>query len=82
MVLRMIIDLGTPLNVISTILDSIIKDVVVFEDTLPDVGTYFYNNSKRRIATMEKKCQIPLEESTEPLLDIGFNASHEFCNMG
>jgi hypothetical protein len=36
---------------------------VVFEDTLPDVGTYFYNKAKRRIATRDNKCQRIMEES-------------------
>jgi hypothetical protein len=45
------IDPGTPLNIIPTGIDITTKEVVVFEDTLPDVGTYFYSKSKRRIAT-------------------------------
>jgi len=36
------IDLGTPLNFISEGIDINTKEVVVFEDTLPFVGTYYY----------------------------------------
>jgi hypothetical protein len=59
------IDLGTPLNVILVGLYGTIKDLVVFEETLPYVRTYFYNKAKRRRATKDNKCQRMLEEPTE-----------------
>jgi hypothetical protein len=57
------IDPGTPLNVISAGIDNTTKDVVVFEVTLLDVGAYFYNKSKRKIATKTNKCQSLTKES-------------------
>jgi hypothetical protein len=59
------IEPNTPLNALPNCFNSITKSMIVFEETVPDLGRYFYNKSERRIATKSNK-RPRMEEVTDP----------------